>query len=102
MNYIGRVNRAFDPGYNQPARAGRSIPGFIRADNRRDDEYERIPGLRRKEQYRGHEYVGFVWAVDNSVAAQWQTQQDDPNKRVPMKPIMSESKTFLSWNVSVG
>ncbi len=42
-----------------------TIPGFIRADNRRDDELEQIPGLRRIARYSAAEFLGFgEWVQD--------------------------------------
>lgn len=36
-----------------------AIPGFMRADNRRDDQYEQIPGLLRRLHQQGGEFTGW-------------------------------------------
>ena len=78
MNYIGQVNQAFgNLGQQTLSQAtGMTIPGFIGADNRRDDEFERIPGLRLTQVRQGREgnWVS-VWAVDNSVAGFVETSE---------------------------
>jgi YD repeat-containing protein len=54
---------------------------YVGADNRRADEYERIPGLRRTQVRQGREGNPVsAWAVDNSVASQTQ-QQESSNMR---------------------
>jgi hypothetical protein len=80
MNHLDRVNNNFSRlgKFTRPTRSPLTIPGFIGADNRRDDEYERIPGLRRVPQYDGKEYVGSIWAEENSTAAQTQQQTRGP------------------------
>jgi YD repeat-containing protein len=103
MNYLDGINQTTGNlgNYFRRQAAGRTIPGFIRADNRRDDESEQIPGLRRVERYEGREFVGFMWAVDNSVAAQnVQKETDQQKKQRLLNEAISATRNILASNNS--
>jgi hypothetical protein len=74
MNYLYGIGLVMPSSFKPRGQTSPNIPDFIRADNRRDDEYDQIPGLRRIDRYDGKMYLGSFWVEENSTAAQ--TQQN--------------------------